>query len=100
MNPHVACAAWFGSWGRAPDGVAARMWVMSDLEPRGDRRLTRREREDRAYKLVLATGGLSAVAVVGTILAWLDVIGGSLPLLAAILAVICFVMLRRMLGGR
>ena len=73
---------------------------MSDLEPRGDRRLTRREREDRAYKLVLATGGLSAVAVVGTILAWLDIIGGGLPLLAAILAVICFVMLRRMLGGR
>ncbi len=73
---------------------------MSDLEPRGDRRLTRREREDRAYKLVLTTGGLSAVAVVGAILAFVDIIGGSLPLLAAILAVICFVMLRRMLGGR
>jgi hypothetical protein len=75
------------------------MWGMSDLEPRGDRRLTRREREDRAYKLVLATGALGAVAV-GAILAVLDIIGGSLPLLAAILAVICFVMLRRMLGGR
>ena len=73
---------------------------MSDLEPRGDRRLTRREREDRAYKLVLATGGLGAVAVIGAILAVLDIIGGSLPLLAAILAVICFVMLRRMLNGR
>ena len=73
---------------------------MSDIEPRGDRRLTRREREDRAYKLVLATGGLSAVAVVGAILAFLDIIGGGLPLLAAILAVICFVMLRRMLNGR
>src|SRR3712207_7602693 len=33
-----------------PRGDAARMWVMSDLEPRGERRLTRREREDRAYK--------------------------------------------------
>ena len=73
---------------------------MSDLEPRGDRRLTRREREDRAYKLVLATGGLSAVAVVGAILATLDIIGGTLPLLAAVLAVICFIMLRRMLSGR
>ena len=73
---------------------------MSDLEPRGDRRLTRREREDRAYKLVLATGALGAVAVVGAILAALDIIGGSLPPLAAILAVICFVMLRRMLSGR
>ncbi len=73
---------------------------MSDLEPRGDRRLTRREREDRAYKLVLATGGLGAVAVIGAILAALDIIGGSLPLLAAVLAVICFVMLRRLLSGR
>ena len=73
---------------------------MSDLEPRGDRRLTRREREDRAYKLVLATGGLGAVAVVGAILATLDIIGGTLPLLAAVLAVICFILLRRMLSGR
>lgn len=73
---------------------------MSDLEPRGDRRLTRREREDRAYKLVLATGGLGAVAVVGAILAAIDIIGGTLPLLAAVLAVICFIMLRRILNGR
>ncbi len=73
---------------------------MSDLEPRGDRRLTRREREDRAYKLVLATGGLGAVAVIGAILATLDIIGGTLPLLAAVLAVICFIMLRRILSGR
>lgn len=73
---------------------------MSDLEPRGDRRLTRREREDRAYKLVLATGGLGAVAVIGAILATLDIIGGTLPLLAAVLAVICFIMLRRILNGR
>ena len=73
---------------------------MSDLEPRGDRRLTRREREDRAYKLVLATGGSAAVAVIGAILAALDIIGGTLPLLAAVLAVICFIMLRRILSGR
>ena len=73
---------------------------MSDLEPRGDRRLTRREREDRAYKLVLATGGLGAVAVIGAILAAIDIIGGTLPLLAAVLAVICFIMLRRVLNGR
>lgn len=73
---------------------------MSDLEPRGDRRLTRREREDRAYKLVLATAGSGAVAVIGAILAALDIIGGTLPLLAAVLAVICFIMLRRILSGR
>ena len=73
---------------------------MSDLEPRGERRLTRREREDRAYKLVLATGALGAVAVIGAILAALDIIGGGLPLLAAILAVVCYLALRRTISGR
>ena len=73
---------------------------MSDLEPRGERRLTRREREDRAYRLVLASGVLGSIAVVGAVLAVIDVIGGTLPLLAAILAVVCYVMLRRTLNGR
>ena len=72
---------------------------MSDLEPRGDRRLTRREREDRAYRLVLGTAGFSAVAVIGAILAVLTPIGGTIPLLAAVFAIICYVMLRRTLGG-
>ena len=72
---------------------------MSSLEPRGDRRPTRREREDRAYRLVLGTGGFSAVAVVGAILAALDIIGGGIPLIAAVFAIICYVMLRRALRG-
>jgi len=73
---------------------------VSDLEPRSGRRLSRREREQRAYQLVLATGGLTVVAVVGAVLAVLDLIGGTIPLLAAVLAVVCFVVLRRTLGGR
>lgn len=72
---------------------------MSDLERRGDRRLTRREREDRAYKLVLGTGGFSLVAVVGAILAALTPLSATLPVLAAVFAIICFVMLRRVLRG-
>lgn len=73
---------------------------MSDLESRGDRRPTRREREDRAYRLVLATGGFSAVAVVAGILAALDIIGGGIPLVLAVFAALCYLMLRRTLGGR
>ena len=73
---------------------------MSDLEPRSGRRLSRREREQRAYQLVLATGGLTLVAVVGAVLAVLDVIGSGIPLLAAILAIVCFALLRRTMSGR
>ncbi|HYN52846.1 MAG TPA: hypothetical protein VES62_18145 [Thermoleophilaceae bacterium] len=71
---------------------------MSDLERRGGRRLSRRERERRAYRLVLATGALGLVALVGLVLAALDVIGLGLPLLAAVLAVACGLLLRRPLG--
>lgn len=59
--------------------------------------MTRREREQRAYRLVLAGGSLGIVAVVSAFLAVIDVIGSTLPLLAAVLAVFCYVMLRRTL---
>ena len=69
---------------------------MSDLEPRG-RRLPRSAREQRAYRLVLATGVLGAVAVVGFVLAIFGVIGAGIPFLAAALAVVCGLLLRRTL---
>lgn len=68
---------------------------MNDLEPRGGSRLTRRAREDRAYRLVLATGVLGTVAVVGLVLALVGVVGAGLPILAGILAVVCGVLFRR-----
>jgi hypothetical protein len=68
---------------------------MSDLERRSGTRPSRRQRERRAYNLVLATGGLGVVFVVGAILAIVGVIGWSLPILAAILAVVCGVLFRR-----
>jgi len=49
---------------------------------------------------VLATGGLAAIAVVGIVLAIAGVVGGGLPVLAAILAVVCGLLLRRTLSGR
>ncbi len=71
---------------------------MADLQRSGGNRPTRRQREKRAYQLTLATGGLSAVAVVGLVLAVIDVIGFGLPILAVLLAVACGLLLRRTLG--
>ena len=70
---------------------------MSELEPRSRGRMSRREREQRAYRLVLATGALTAVAVIGIVLAIVGVIGGTIPVLAAVLAVVCALLLRRTL---
>ena len=68
---------------------------MSGLERRGGSGPTRRQREQRAYRLVLAGGTAGLVAVVGLILAALGVIGFGIPVLAAVVAVLCFVLLRR-----
>jgi CHASE2 domain-containing sensor protein len=70
---------------------------MSDLEPRSGSRLSRREREQRAYRLVLGSGALGVVAVAGLILAIAGVIGYFIPVVAAVLAVICVMLLRRTL---
>ena len=69
---------------------------MSDIEPRrSGSGLSRKQREQRAYRLVVTGGTAAIVAVVGAILAAIDIIGGTLPLLAAALAILCFVLLRR-----
>jgi fatty acid desaturase len=70
---------------------------MADLE-RSRARPPRRSREQRAYRLVLATATLAVVAVVGFVLAIAGVIGGGIPLLAAVLAVACALLLRRTVG--
>ena len=70
---------------------------MADLE-RSRSRTPRRQREQRAYQLTLATGGLAVVAVVGFVLALIGIVGYGLPILAAILAVVSGLLLRRTLG--
>ena len=68
---------------------------MSDLERRGGSRLTRKQREQRAYRLVLATGAFGLVGAVGLLFAILTSFGAGLPILALIIAAICFAMFRR-----
>jgi hypothetical protein len=67
---------------------------MTDLSPRPNR-TPRRAREDRAYKLVVA-GGTAAVATVVTfVLAIVGIIGFGIPMLTAIVAVLCAWLFRR-----
>jgi hypothetical protein len=68
---------------------------MGDLSPRPGGRLSRRERERRAYALVVVGGTAGVVAVVGVLLAIAGAIGAGLPLLAAVIAVVCLLLFRR-----
>ena len=71
---------------------------MADLEPRNRSGLSRRQREQRAYYLVLATGGLAVLAVVLVALAVAGVTGLGPADLAAVLAVLCGFALRRVVA--
>ena len=72
---------------------------MSDLTPRGDY-TPRRVREQRAYRLAMAGGAASLVAVAGVVLAILDIVSGALPVAAIVVALVCFVLFRRLVSGR
>ena len=71
---------------------------MNELDRTGRSRLSRRTREDRAYRLVLATGAFGTIAIVGFALAIFGVVSAGLPVLAALLAAACFFLLRRTVG--
>jgi hypothetical protein len=68
---------------------------MSDLERRSGSRPSRRQREQRAYNLVMAGGVFGLVAVVTGLLALFTSFGWGIPILAAVLAVICVLLFRR-----
>ncbi len=71
------------------------MKEMSDLERRGGSRMTRKQREKRAYRLVLATGTFGLIGVAGILLAIVTSLGAFWPIVSLIIAAICFVILRR-----
>ena len=63
---------------------------MGNLSPRPGRSPgSRRSREQRAFTLVVVGGSAAAVSVVGLILAIAGVVGSSLWIIAAIVAVVC-----------
>ncbi len=71
---------------------------MSSLEPRSGKRLSRKERESRALRLATVGGVAGVVAVVGFLLAAFTSFGFGIPLVAAIVAVVCLVLFRRSVG--
>jgi hypothetical protein len=62
--------------------------------------MSRRQREQRAYALVVAGGGAAAVAVVTFVLAIAGVVGFGLPIIAAIVAGVCWLWFRRVVAPR
>lgn len=71
---------------------------MSSLEPRSSKRVSRKDREKRAYQLVVAGGTAGAIAAIGFVLAAIGIIGFGVPLLAGIVAIVCLVLFRRNVG--
>ena len=72
---------------------------MADLQKRGGY-TPRRVRQQRAYRAVVVGGSAGAVAIVGIILDIAGVIGATLPILAIIVALICFGVFRSATSGR
>ena len=68
---------------------------MSDLERRGGSRPSRKQREQRAYRLVLATGAFGLVGVGGHPAGDPHSFSAFWPIVALIIAAICFTLLRR-----
>jgi phosphotransferase system glucose/maltose/N-acetylglucosamine-specific IIC component len=72
---------------------------MSNLDRRGGY-TPRRVREQRAYRLVQVGGGAGAIGVVSLVFAIVGVIGYTLPVIALIVAAICFFVFQRTTGKR
>jgi hypothetical protein len=68
---------------------------MSELSPRRSGPPSRRSREQRAYRLAVVGGVAGLVGVVGGLLAIFGVLGWGLPIIAVIIAIVCFFIFRR-----
>lgn len=71
---------------------------MSTPARRPPSRMSRRQREQRAYIATMTGGAAAVVTVVGALLAIIGVIGWGIPIVAAIVAVVCWFLFRRSVG--
>ncbi|CAB4931780.1 unannotated protein [freshwater metagenome] len=71
---------------------------MSDLQRRSGTRLTRKQRETRAYRLTLATGGLGVVGAVLLVLGVVGIGSAGAGVLLLVLAAISGFLLKSTLG--
>jgi ABC-type bacteriocin/lantibiotic exporter with double-glycine peptidase domain len=72
---------------------------MSELSRRSGGPPSRRSREQRAFRLVVAGGAAATIAVVTFVLAIAGVMGFGIPVLAAIVAAVCLLFFRRTVSG-
>jgi hypothetical protein len=94
---------------RASNGIAAPLggsWCTSgtltdvaNLQKRGSY-TPRRAREQRAFRLIVAGSAAGAVGVVSLVLAIAGVIGATLPIIALIVAALCWFGFSRSVAGR
>jgi hypothetical protein len=70
---------------------------VANIEKRGSY-TPRRAREKRAYQLAVGGGVAGLVGVVGIILAAIGTVGAGIPIVALIVAAICVLMFRRLVG--
>ena len=71
---------------------------MADIQKRGSY-TPRRAREQRAYRLAVTGSAAGLIGVVTLVLSIAGVVSGSIPVIAIIVAVICFVLFRRTVAG-
>lgn len=71
--------------------------MSDDLTPRRRSGLSRSQREDRGFRLVVIGGAAGVATVIGALLAIFGVIGWGLPLLAAAVLAVCAFLFRRMM---
>lgn len=74
-----------------------RLPCVADIQKRGSY-TPRRARERRAYQLVVVGGVAGLVGVVGIVLAAVGTVSAGIPIVALIVAALCIVMFRRMVG--
>ena len=80
--------------------AGASLGSISDLSPRPSPPLSRRQREERAYRLAMVGGAAAVGAVIGVVLAALGVVSVGVPLLGIVVAAICGLIFRRTVSGR
>ena len=69
------------------------------LDRKPGRPMSRRERQQRAYQVSVVGAGAGVVTLVTSILAVIGVLNFTLPVLALLLTIACFVAFRRTVGG-
>jgi hypothetical protein len=70
---------------------------VADIQKRGSY-TPRRVREKRAYQVVVVGSVAGLVGVVGIVLAVAGAVGAGMPIVALIVAAICAVLFRRIVG--